>query len=270
MYNQFYGFKENPFNQTPDSSFFYPSDGHKSALDIMLYAIHQRKGFVVMTGEVGGGKTTVTRTLLRRLDESVQTAVITNTHLSPKGVLNMILGDLGIPFKSAAKDRLLTRLNEYLLDQVRQDKNVVLLVDEAQNLTNACLEEIRMLSNLETEKEKLIQIILIGQPELKAKLELSGLAQLRQRISVHYHLNPLSQEDTQKYILHRLNVAKSNGRDMNALFEPVTFDIIHRYSRGVPRIINNICDHALLTGFVAEKDTITESIAIEAVENVVK
>ena len=141
MYNNYYGFRETPFNQTPDSSFFFPSEGHKSALDIMLYAIYQRKGFVVISGDVGSGKTTVTRTLLSRLDESIQTAVITNTHLSPKGVLNLIMDELGIPYKAESKDRLLVRLNEYLLDQIRNDRNVVLLVDEAQNLRLLHIEQ---------------------------------------------------------------------------------------------------------------------------------
>lgn len=270
MYNQYFGFKENPFNQTPDSSFFYPSSGHKSALDAMVYAIRQRKGFVVVTGEIGSGKTTVARTLLRNLDSNVQAAVITNTHLSPKGVLTLILEDLGIPYKPGPKDRLLIQLNEYLLHQIKNDVNVVLLIDEAQNLSPICLEEIRMLSNLETEKEKLIQIVLIGQPELKRKLAMLTLEQLRQRIAVHYHLSPLSAEDTRRYILHRLDRAKSNGLDVNNVFDEEAFEAIHRHSNGVPRLINHICDHALLGGYISDSKRITNPIVLEAIESVVK
>lgn len=270
MYNRHFSLQENPFNQTPDSDFFFPSDAHKAALDALIYAIRQRKGFCVITGEIGSGKTTVTRTLLRKLDRNVKVAVITNTHLSPKGVLTMILEDLGVPYKDGSKDRLLIQLNEYLLSQIQQDQNVMLLVDEAQNLSPQCLEEVRMLSNLETEKEKLIQIILVGQPELKQKLELPNLEQLRQRVAVHYHIEPLDYEDMKNYIVHRLETAKSNGADMSQVFEEDAMKLIYQNSRGVPRIINNICDHALLTGFISDQKVITESIALEAIDSALK
>lgn len=267
-YNRYYGFRENPFNQTPDSAFFFPSPGHKEALDALLYAIKQRKGFVVITGEIGSGKTTVVRTLLGKLDPRVQTALIVNTHLSPKGVITLILQDLGIPYSSGGKEKLLIQLYDYLLQRCREDKNVVLLIDEAQNLTPACLEEVRMLSNLETEKEKLIQIILIGQPELKKKLEMSQLAQLRQRIAVHYHLEPLGEEDTRKYILHRLNAVKINGRDYGKLFDDEALALIYKHSGGTPRVINHFCDHALLAGFVADAKVISASIAEETAASI--
>ena len=270
MYNNFFGLKENPFNQTPDSSFFFPSTGHKSALDALIYAIRQRKGFVVVTGEIGSGKTTVIRTLLRRLDTNVQCAVITNTHLSPKGVITLILEDLGVVYKDGSKEKLIVQLNEFLINQIQKDKNVILLIDEAQNLSPACLEEVRMLSNLETEKEKLIQIILIGQPELRRKLEMPSLEQLRQRVSIHYHIQPLDFENMKSYINHRLEKAKSNGKDMTKIFEEGAFKAIYQYSRGVPRVINNVCDHALLSGFIADASVITETIAQEAIEAVAK
>jgi general secretion pathway protein A len=269
-YNKHYGFRENPFNMTPDSSFFFPSEGHKTALDALYYAIKQRKGFVVITGEIGSGKTTVLRTLLRKLDHNVKTAVITNTHLSPKGVITLILEDLGIPYKDGTKEKLLIQLNEYLIHQMSEDKNTVLIIDEAQNLSPACLEEVRMLSNLETEKEKLIQIVLVGQPELRRKLEMTRLTQLRQRVAIQFHLMPLSEEDTKKYILHRLNTAKANGREYSNLFEESALGTVFTYSRGVPRMINNICDHALLAGYVADSQVITQAIALEAVETVIK
>ena len=269
-YNPYYGFKENPFNQTPDSSFFYPSEGHKTALDALTYAVKQRKGFVVITGEVGSGKTTVARTLMRNLDFSVQSALIINTHLSPKGVLTMILEDLGVAYKEGSKDKLLVQLNEYLIQQMRQDRNVVLLIDEAQNLSPACLEEVRMLSNLETEKEKLIQIVLIGQPELAKKLELPQLRQLKQRIAIHFNLKALDRQDVEKYIVHRLDTAKLNGQDYTNLFDRDAIDLISEQSGGVPRVINNICDHSLLAGFVTNAKTINLALAREAVQTVLR
>lgn len=270
MYNRFYGFRENPFNQTPDTSFFFASEGHQSALNAMVYAIQQRKGFIVITGEIGSGKTTVARTLLRKMDNNIKSALITNTHLSPKGILTFIMEDLGIKPNGTSKEKLLIQLNEFLIQQMQSDTNVVLIIDEAQNLSPACLEEVRMLSNLETEKEKLIQIILIGQPELKQKLELPILTQLRQRVSVYYHLSPLSIEDTKRYIVHRLNLVRSNGRDYYSLFDDRAIEQIYRVSRGIPRIINNLCDHALLTGFVSEAPVITENIVAEAASSVLK
>lgn len=268
MYNQFYGFRENPFSITPDSSFFYASEQHMTALDAMTYAVRQRKGFVVITGPIGSGKTTVVRTLLRRLDENVKTAVITNTHLSPKGVLMMLLEDLGVAYKDGSKEKLFIQLNQYLIRQVMDGHNVVLVVDEAQNLSLQCLEELRMLSNLETEKEKLIQIILIGQPELRKKLDMNELEQLRQRVAVHYHLVALSAEETSNYIKHRLRTAQANGRDLSLLFEEETFSLIYDYSRGIPRMINVLCDHILLTGFVKEAQTITRDIVEESISEI--
>ncbi len=269
MYNDYYGFRENPFNQTPDSAFFFPSDKHISALDVLVYTVKQRKGFVVVTGEIGSGKTTVARMLLKRLDKNIQTAVITNTFLTPKGVIRLLLEDLGITYQiTSSKEMLILQLNEYLLENARKDQDVVLLIDEAQNLSPQCLEEVRMLSNLETEKEKLIQIVLIGQPELRRKLRLPQLNQLKQRIAVQYHLYPLSADEIRDYIIHRLNLAKSNGKDLAGLFEPSCFELIYRYSGGLPRLINKICDLALLTGFVSDAKLITKDIIKEVVHEI--
>lgn len=265
VYNQFYGFRENPFNQTPDTSFFFPSDKHRTALDALVFAISQRKGFVVITGEIGCGKTTVARTLLRRLDGQIKSALITNTHLSPKGVITLILEDLGVEYKQGSKERLILQLNNYLIQQIREDQNVVFIIDEAQNLSPACLEEIRMLSNLETEKEKLLQIVLIGQPELRSKLELPRLEQLRQRVRVNYHLHPLGEDETKKYIRHRIQRASKNAEEPASIFMEEALDMIYQYSKGVPRLINMICEHSLLSAFVMETKVITQTIVQDVI-----
>jgi general secretion pathway protein A len=268
VYNRYYGFREMPFNQTPDASFFFPSEKHKTALDALLYAIKQRKGFVVVTGEIGSGKTTVSRTLLKKLGNNVRSAVITNTFLTPKGIITLVLEDLGVAYQASSKERLLLQLNEYLLMEARQNHDIVLLIDEAQNLSPQCLEEVRMLSNLETEKDKLLQIVLIGQPELRKKLEMPRLEQFRQRIAIHYHINPLDEKETQEYIRHRLNYAKANGRDTDQLFEPEAFDLIYHFSHGLPRLINKVCDHALFVGFVSDASKITISIVQDAIREI--
>jgi len=268
VYKDYYGFREEPFSVTPDSAFFYPSEQHQTALDALRYAVTQRKGFVVITGPIGSGKTTVVRTLLKHLDHHHKTAVITNTNLSPKGVLTMLLEDLGVPYKDGSKDRLLIQLNQYLIRQVMDGYNVVLFLDEAQNLSRQCLEEIRMLSNLETEKEKLIQIVMVGQPELRKKLQAVDLGQLKQRIAVHYHLVPLSEGETRKYIIHRLNAVRTNGRDYHDLFTDDAFDLIFRHSQGVPRVVNILCDHALLSAFVREQHQVTREIIEESIAEI--
>ena len=262
MYHQFYGFKETPFNLTPDSRFFYSSTKHTEALSTLLYAIQERKGFVVITGDVGSGKTTVCRTLLNKLDNMTKTALITNSNLSAKDLLISILDDLEIDYTPGSKAKLHAQLNQYLIEQLRLDHNVVLIVDEAQNLTPSLLEEVRMLSNLETEQEKLIQIIFMGQPELKKKLALPQLEQLRQRIAVYFHLTPLEFEDMKQYIRHRLKVALEEDR---SIFTESAFELIYQFSRGVPRLVNQICDSALLTGYIKEKQKLDNQIIQEVI-----
>ncbi len=263
MYNQFYGFKENPFDLTPNSRFFFASHKHTEALDSLVYAINQRKGFVVITGEIGSGKTTVCRTLLSRLDRHTQVALITNTHLNSKDLLTMVLEDLEIEFSNGSKAKLLSTLNTYLIEQIKQDNNVVLIIDEAQNLKPAVLEEIRMLSNLETETEKLIQIILLGQPELKGILALNRLEQLRQRVAVYFHLTPLTETETKEYVLYRLKIA--SGSDHQYMTEEA-LAWVYKFSKGVPRLINQICDSAFLTGYITETPTIDDRIVKEVIE----
>jgi general secretion pathway protein A len=260
MYNKFYGLKESPFNLTPNSRFFFASHKHTEALDSLIYAIDQRKGFVVITGEIGSGKTTVCRTLLSKLDKHTQIALITNTHLSGKDLLMTILEEFEIDVVPGSKSKLLSQLNAYLINQMQRDNNVVLIIDEAQNLKPSVLEEIRMLSNLETETEKLIQIILMGQPELKQKLSLNSLEQLRQRVAVYFHLSPLSLDETQEYIRYRLKVASGGDREY---FSAGALMAIYEFSKGVPRVINQLCDNALLTGYVNETQIIDETIVKE-------
>ncbi len=250
MYESFFGLREKPFSMTPDGRFFFPSTKHQDALNHMVYAIQERRGFVVITGEIGSGKTTLSRILFQKLDPSTRTAVIRNTHLTPKELVALTLDEYEIGCEQTwTKTYMIGRLNDFLVEQLREGNNVVLLIDEAQNLTPTVLEEVRMLSNLETEREKLIQIILMGQPELKDKLWLPQLAQLRQRVSLYYHLGPLDEQEVEAYITHRVHVAGGNS---TPVFDADAFQRIFHYTQGVPRLINALCDRALLTGYVNE------------------
>ena len=262
MYEKFYGFREKPFRMTPDTRYFYPSPKHTDALNHMVYAIEERRGFVVITGEIGSGKTTLSRVLFQKLDPRTKTAVIRNTNLTPREMISLVLEELEIPFsQGASKTHMISLLNEFLIEQLREDNNVVLLIDEAQNLKPAVLEEVRMLSNLETETEKLIQIILMGQPELKSKLWLKELTQLRQRVTLHYHLSPLDQEETIRYVTHRLHVAGING---TPIFAADALEKVYEATQGVPRLVNGLCDRALLTGYVTEQKLIGSNMIDEA------
>ncbi|MFC1709548.1 ExeA family protein [Candidatus Omnitrophota bacterium] len=263
MYEKFYNFTEKPFNVTPDSKFFFPSERHTEALNSLIYAINERRGFVVITGEIGAGKTTTVRMLLNSLGLGTKVATITNTHLTCKELIVEILDELEVEYRPGTKQRLLSQLNKYLIQQLAEDINVVLIIDEAQNLTPKVLEEVRMLSNLETEKEKLIQIILLGQPQLRGKLDNEKLIQFKQRISIYYHLAFLSQEETKNYISHRLKLVCQNGSD---IFTPQAVDLIYGYSRGTPRLINLLCDSALLSGFASEVKKIDEKIIDEVIK----
>jgi len=263
MYEQFFGLTEKPFNTTPDSKFFYPSPKHTEALNSLIYAISERKGFVVITGEIGVGKTTVWRTLVNKLDSNTNLAVLTNTHLTCRELIAGILEELQVEYKPGTKQKLLSQLNDYLIRQLAADTNVVLIIDEAQNLAPKVLEEVRMLSNLETEKEKMIQIILIGQPQLKAKLSHPRLEQFKQRIAVYYHMSGLSRQETEAYIMHRIRLASSNGVD---IFTPRAIEAVYNYSRGIPRLINLVCDSALLSGYIYETKRITENIIQDVIK----
>lgn len=250
MYLDFYGFREPPFNITPDPRFLFFSDGHREAFQHLLYGIRERKGFIQITGEVGAGKTTLCRATLEQLGPSYKTALILNPVLTGPQLLRTILTELGL---EPVRDRVacLETLNQFLLAQLAAGQDVVLLIDEAQDLSSELLEQLRLLSNLETDQRKLLQIVLVGQPELRALLDDPALRQLRQRITVRYHLRPLSRWETEHYIQYRLQIAGGNGRPE---FSPWAIRRIHRYSRGIPRLINAVCDTALLAGFVAGED----------------
>lgn len=267
MYQEFYGLKEAPFNVTSDPNFLYLSRHHQEAYSHLAYGIQERKGFLQMTGEIGTGKTTLCRAFLNRLDQKVKTAFILNPNLSQVQLLQAIVDDLGLPSKRRTRVDLMTTLNQFLIEQSNQGGNVVLIIDEAQNLSPQALEQIRLLSNLETEKEKLFQIVLVGQPQLREKLEHENLRQLKQRIGVRYHISPLGLDDVTGYVHHRLNVAGSDGK---ILFPRKSIDLIYRYSKGVPRLINTICDKALLAGYVYETFQIGPEIVkrcIQELEN---
>ncbi len=249
MYCNFYGLKERPFNVTSDPSFFFLSQKHREALSHLYYGISQRKGIIVITGEIGTGKTTLCRFFLSQLHKDVKTAFILNPHFSEIQLLEAIIKDFGITPRDKSRLSFISDLNKFLLAESEAGHNVVLIIDEAQNLKPAQLEQIRLLSNLETEKEKLIQVVLAGQPELNRKLNQYDLRQLQQRIMVRYHITPLDSGEVENYISHRLNIA---GAGNKITFSADAVKAITEFSSGIPRLINIICDRALLAGFVAE------------------
>ena len=258
MYEQFYGLKEKPFEITPDPRFLYMSEQHREAYAHLTYALNETKGFTVITGEVGTGKTTLIQMLLARLDGHTRTAHLFNPKLSTRDFLNYICHDLGLKTEGlTTKGELLTLLHSFLLECYARKERVVLIIDEAQTLSPKLLEEVRLLTNLETPKSKLLQVILMGQPELDKILADQRFRQLRQRISVRYHLKPLNRDETREYIEKRLKVA--GARDCH-LFDEGAVREIWKRSNGVPRIINVLCDNALVTGYVEEKRPIDRKI----------
>ncbi len=272
MYEKFYHFKENPFNVTSDPVFFFSSNCHAQAFSHLTYGIEHRKGILLITGEVGTGKTTLCRTLLNKYrnhkEYNVKTALILNPSFSDQQLLKLILRDFGIQDSLENKFDLVNALNEYLLEETGKGNNIVLLIDEAQNLGVEQLEQIRLLSNLETEKQKLLQIILIGQPELCEKLELASLRQLNQRIAVRYHLLPLKREEIKKYIDHRLRIVSAKRSDSSVRFTNKAIDVIYESCKGTPRMINIICDRALLSGYTREAFIIDEKIINRCIKEV--
>jgi len=260
MYERFYQLRERPFALSPDPDYLYPSRVHREALSYLRYGIEGQAGFVVITGEIGSGKTTLLQTLLRGLDRETTVARLVNTMLEPNELLESILIDFGVD-PEPRKPGMLRQLGDFLVGERAAGRLVLLVVDEAQNLTLPALEEVRMLSNLETEKSKLIQIVLVGQPDLREKLGQPELEQLRQRVTVSYHLGPLDADDTYAYINHRLRRA--------ALGAPLEFPadvsaVVHHRSGGVPRLINVICDAILLFGYGADRKDIDLPLAGEA------
>jgi general secretion pathway protein A len=254
MYQSYYGFKEMPFNITPDPRFLYLSPTHQEALQHLKYGVAERKGFIVLVGEVGCGKTTLCRRFLNEIDPArYDTALILNPRVTETQMLKAILTELGEAKLARSQADLVAQMNRVLLERIARGRDIVLIIDEAQNLKFEVLEQIRLLSNLETDKQKLLQIVLMGQPELKDVLARDELRQLRQRILVHYELHPLSANDVHHYIQHRLTLAGSTGRPS---FTRWALRAIHRGSRGIPRIVNNLCDKALLAAFIRDSDEV--------------
>jgi len=254
MYEEFYGLSAPPFSITPDPRYLFFSRRHREAFEHMLFGITQRKGFIQITGEVGTGKTTLCRAVLDELHDHADTALVLNPVMSGLQLLRTLLRELGLSDRGNDRTRLVQRLNEHLLERANAGRDVVAFIDEAQDLSSDLLEELRLLSNLETDDRKLLQMVLIGQPELRAKLDRPELRQLRQRILVRYHLGPLDRDETEAYIVHRLSVAGSNGRPT---FTRAAIRAIHRAARGVPRLINAIGDHTLLAGYTDGRDHLT-------------
>ena len=254
MYRDFFGLKEKPFNVTSDPNFLFFSRVHKEAFSHILYGIKEKKGFLEVTGEIGAGKTTLCRAILNQFDANTKTAFIFNPNLPDLQLLQCILEDFGIIVTQRSKAAMLRQLNHFLIDELAKGNNVILVIDEAQNLKLATLEEIRMLSNLETNTEKLFQIILVGQPELKEKMNSPRLKQLKQRIAVRFHISALQKDEVEKYIYHRLVVAGSKG---DIQFANDAMEFIFRFSGGIPRTINMLCDKALLAAYVMGTREIT-------------
>ena len=263
MFEHFFGLSENPFNVTPDPKFLFLSKAHEEALSHLQYGIQHRKGFVMITGEVGAGKTTICRSLLGSLPKTVRTALVLNPALSDVELLQTINQDFGINSDYTSKKALLDALYEFLINVFIGGENAVLIIDECQNLSADVLEQIRMLSNLETEKEKLLQIVLVGQPELVKLLASPSMKQINDRIVLRYHIWPLNLSDTRSYINHRLIVSGSHG-DIN--FTPGAFRRIYRYSEGVPRKINAVCERSMLIAYLRSSRRITARIISLAVK----
>jgi len=257
VYLHFFNLREPPFNLTPDPRFLFLSTQHEEALTHLLYGIHERKGFIEITGEVGTGKTVLCRALLERLDKTVSTALIFNSYLTKMELLQAITDDFGLqPCETTGKGYIDT-LNAYLLGEFAAGRNAAVIIDEAQNLESTVLEQLRMLSNLETERGKLIQIILVGQPELRDKLATPQMRQLEQRIAVRFHIHELTRTETEQYITHRMSVA---GAAHTVTWSRRAVRLIHHYTGGIPRRINLLCDRILMTAFVRETHRVRAAI----------
>ena len=263
MYLTFYGLTEKPFNATPDPRFLYMSPGHRDALAQLLYGVQERKGFIVLTGKVGTGKTTLLHALRQRISGEAAISFVFNCTLPFDGILECVLEDLGIAKGRESQAQRLIALNDFLIDRERTGQNTVLMLDEAQNLDPSTLEQIRLLSNFETPTTKLLQILLVGQPELKAKLRLPELQQLKQRVGLRCQIPPLTLKEAGQYIRTRLRIA--GAPDLGMFTEPALARITE-YSGGIPRLINIVCDHCLLFGYAEQRRRIDRHIVNQAVE----
>jgi general secretion pathway protein A len=262
VYLEYYGLKHAPFDITPNPRFLFHSSKHREAFNHLLYGIRERKGFVQLTGEVGAGKTTLCRALLEQLDSHFSTALILNPVLNPDELMKAIATEFGLSVRGRDRLETISTIGEFLLKQIEDGKETVLIIDEAQNLTEDLLEQVRLLSNIETDDRKLLQIVLMGQPELRDRLNSPRLKQLRQRITVRFHLAPLSRVEVAQYIQHRLQVSGARGVPFFTL--PAVWRVFN-YSGGIPRLVNAVCDKALLASFVGRSDHITYSMVGRAI-----
>ena len=264
MYTKFYGFKTKPFEITPDPKFLFLSESHREALAHLTYAVREKKGFTVITGEVGTGKTTLVQTLLSRLNGDTRTAYLFNPKLGATDFIHSVCEDFGVKSTKRSKGQYINQLHQFLLDCYGRNENVVLIIDEAHTLDPNLLEEVRLLTNLETPQSKLLQVILIGQPELNDTLNSPEFRQLKQRVSLRYHLQPLNEDDTKEFIRKRLRIAGGADPDM---FTSKAIQEIFQYSKGIPRLINIICDNALLTGYTTDQKVIGHKIIHEVIDH---
>jgi general secretion pathway protein A len=262
MYLDHFGLQDYPFSTSPDPRFYYPSAKHREALACLIYAVEQRKGFALISGEVGAGKTMLCRAALQRLGDGVESAMLCHTSITPTQFLKAIAAEFGLNPWKKSKMQVVSSLRDFLVDRRKHGRTVVLIVDEAQALSAEVLEEVRLLGNLETATEKLVQTVLVGQPELRQLVGQHRLRQLDQRIAVKFHLGALSQEDVGAYVEHRLHVAGGDGR---ILFGPAAKAEVGHASRGIPRLVNSICDQALLQAFVSDEP----AVSVETVRRVV-
>jgi putative secretion ATPase (PEP-CTERM system associated) len=260
MYEKHFSFKCKPFDLTPNPDFLFMSAAHKKALTYLDYGIKEKVGFILLTGEIGSGKTTIVRNIIKNLNSNIKLSRINNTKVSSEQLISMINEDFGLDVKGKDKTALLSDLNRFLIEQYSKGFQPMLLIDEAQNLTPDLLEEMRLLSNLETDRAKLLQIILVGQPELKKTLMLPKLTQLRQRITINYHITPLTMDETRGYIKHRLSIA---GNPDAIDLDQEVLEITYKFSRGIPRLINILCDFALLSTYVEGKKKVDAEIVRE-------
>ncbi|MBT5922245.1 MAG: AAA family ATPase [Cellvibrionales bacterium] len=265
MYQNFFGLHEKPFSIAPDPRYLYMTDQHREALAHLLFGIGDEGGFILLTGDIGTGKTTICRSLLNQLPDNADIAFIVNPRLSVNELLQSICDELGIDYTDSSSIKVLVdKLNQFLLEGYASGRNTILIIDEAQNLADEVLEQLRLLTNLETSEKKLLQLILLGQPELNDKLAQDNLRQLAQRVTARFHLLPLSAEETTAYIKHRLHIAGFRGE----LFSRAALKHIHSESRGVPRLVNVICDRSMLGAYTKDSIEVEYPIVLEACKEV--
>jgi general secretion pathway protein A len=273
MYEEYYGFTEKPFSLTPDPKYLFKSESHANAFELLQYAVRRREGFVVVTGDIGTGKTTLCRALLEQIDRNTFTALVLNPFLSEDDLLKLILQDFGVISREdvkrgrlthVSKQELIETIYDFLLSLLPLRASAVLIIDEAQNLPMPVLEQIRILSNLETDKEKLLQIILVGQLNLQPLLKAPQMRQLDQRVSIRYQLRPLSRDEVAAYVSHRVNIA---GASASVTFQPRALDMIHRRTKGIPRLVNLVCDRSLLAAYSGRTNRVSPDIVFQAAES---